>query len=292
MDEQFPPTTQQIPDSRVKLYFRGLGVLCFSAERSRAEIGYLDLEDHDTEISMIDADGRIIIPNQSMRGKNLTVTTPEKGIGAVFEDAADDRRNLSKMLDLSEIYPGAEFRDDGLKYQSKVFINDGVFFTDPTDDSYAKVIPVNMASGAAKPSLEIGRGLRAVIKSDTIYIRFGGRDYPVEANKSYIISIQSNCKQVAKGDFHHYFDILENAGDVRYDLEYEGGEDTWLTDFEQEEAERLEARLNKLVSFRSLLEDTDELKYIVDRLEYFRNAKCVPKPCLKVTFIDKPRSLR
>lgn len=293
MNEQFPIMTDEIPQNpKIKIHLRGLGVLCFSEENNRAEIGYLDVDQvHDAEYGMMDSKKNVIIPYGSMRGKTLEILTPEKGMGKCFYKQ-DDSRNFNIMLDLSELYgEAAEFRENA-RFQSRIFINDAIFFTDP--DSITTVAPFDQDSPTIqKRPMEIGEGLFAYITDENVKVMLDGKEISLKADESYTISVLSQCRHPVEGDFKHFFEILQNAGNVQYNLKHPEGANIWFTDFEKEQFSELDDQFNNLFVSNSLNEEEigNGKMAIFSKLRHLRALFCSPEPCLKVTFANRPRSL-
>lgn len=298
MNLQFPMTTSEIPENpKITLNLRGLGVLCFSEENNRAEIGYLDVpEMHDVQFGMVDSDDKAIIPFQSMRGQTLEIVTDGKGMGKVFNQSGSNK-NFDLMLDLSEIYGDeAELKTDAV-YQSRVHIDDAVFFTDPGNIN--KVVPFRMDSpNIKKRPMDIGEWLVAHTTRDDVRVFLDGEEKLLEGGKNYTISILSGCRQVTaaapiESDFKFFFGILDNAGDVQFNLERAEEAKMSFTNLEKRNIFNVEEQFKRLFIENGGNGDATEgeKRDIFGKLQFFSAMFCPPQPCVKVTFANRPRNL-
>jgi len=294
MNDTFPIRTNTFPENpKVKICLRGLGVLCFSKDNNRAEIGYVDITKHDAKICMSDSKGNYLIhPSTSLRGSRLEITTPDKGMGKCYFKGQENE-NFDSMLDLSEVYgEEAEFNGDD-RFQSKIFIDDAVFFTVP--ESIISVEPVNVDDHTSRlPRKTAGTGLWAYTGGENVAVSFNGKNIPLEAGETYEIRIWSNCPGDGESDFKYYYDILKNAGPIRYNLEEPGsGNGVWFTGSELLEFESITKKLNEFFAMKKMVTISEDFstQEISGKLKYLTDILCVPKPCLFVTFADRSRNL-
>jgi len=290
MNDKFPVTTATFPNNpQLKLCLSGLGVLCFSKDNNRAEIGYLHLDEHDAMICMLDSKDNYLIPlDTSFRGKSLEVITPQKGMGECYfkEGQAE---SFASMLDLSEIYgEEAEFKNN-VNFQSKIFIDDAVFFTEPK--SVISVEPFDVKNPHTKlPPMDAGTGLWAHTKSRNITVKFNGNDIPLKPDETYDIRIWSRCPGSGESDFKYFYNILQNAGNTQYNLgEPENGA-AWFTEYQLREFEMLAKRLNEFFVMKTASGGENQAD-LIEKLRYLIDILCAPKPCISVTFANKPRNL-
>ena len=81
-------------------------------------------------ISIWKNDCEIVLPNETMGNNILEILSPTEDKCECFSGAANDPRNYTHMIDLSEIYPGSDL-DTSMTFQSRINISDSVFFTEP-----------------------------------------------------------------------------------------------------------------------------------------------------------------
>lgn len=293
MNEQFLPTTDQFPnDPLVKIYTGALGILCFNEEDERAEIGYLDI--HDLFISIFDShNSPVIPPRSSMKDKNLEITSGQTGIGEIFE-RPNAPENFNLMFELAELYgPGADFANEPDNFQSKLFINDAVFSTHP--DSLVDAIPFEQnRPSSTKPVRKTGRILVISTKNRNLSVKFGEEDIPLSPKDSYKILIQNgNCRSL-DGDFKFYFDVLKNAGAIRYNLKFvSGGRFSPFTESEQQEIARLSNQA--MSSSKTQMEPNEiheERNELARQLSTLASVfRCPPAACQKVVFANRARAI-
>lgn len=292
------PTTNEIPDNpRVRIFFRGLGAVCFNEDAKRAEIGYIAAPDHAPYILIMSSKGDII-KDESMAGKNLVIDAFDGNTTEAFYQTHDPR-NLDLLLDLSEFY-GESNIDPNASFQSKIYIEDAVFYTDP-QCPLIKVEPFNDADANETYDIKrISSAAYAAVKSNTISIKYGSEEILLDDELTYNIFIRSNCPHPELSDFKYYYDIIQNGGAIRYNLKTVD-ENFWLTDLERAYLKDL----GTLLDDPDLTEDLDaaivrqeyvdinpDISYARDaQLKYLEDILCFPGPCLLVTFGHKTRSL-
>lgn len=286
----FPPLTDKIPPNpKIKICLSGLGIMVLN-NKARAEIGYLPV--HPTLISIWKNDCEVVMLNESMGNNPLEILSPdgEGNCECYFESGKDE--NYENMIDMSEIYGNDAELDMSKPYQSKIFIADSVFFTEPS--SLINVVQF-VESGTSKPEQNlhgVGTGLWAHSKNPNANFRFKGTEYRPGAGESYTIRILSDCRGSRESDFKFFFDHLTNAGESRFNLRALTANDLWFIDCEKrtlkEVLEQLSGFLPNLFDRKF---DEKERSILINRLEWLVNMKCAPEPCLKVTFTNEPRSL-
>lgn len=285
----FPPTTEDIPvNPKIKICLSGLGILVINGH-GVAESGYLTLPSHATMISIWRNDCERVITNEVMGNNILEILSPNQGNCVCFLKE-NDPRNYTHMIDLNEIYPGSNL-DTSKSFQSKLFINDAVFFTEP-DSRFDVEKYVEGTPGSEVDMPLIGSGLWGYSRNENATFTFKGQTYGTEPGETFTIRILSSCNADNADDFKYYYEYLTGAGSDKFNLRRKGTSNSWKIDCEKRVKEELQEQINEFLSDdsgkRFSKPNMDDIK---NDLDWLNDIKCAPEPCLKVTFLDKPRSL-
>ena len=216
----FPPLTDKIPPNpKIKICLSGLGIMVLN-NKARAEIGYLPV--HPTLISIWKNDCEVVMLNESMGNNPLEILSPDgEGNCECFSGAANDPRNYTHMIDLSEIYPGSDL-DTSMTFQSRINISDSVFFTEPNSRFNVEKYVESGTPAPLQDLTGIGSGLWAYSKNDNASFTFKGETYPKAANERYTIRILWSCDVNNADDFKYYYCYLTGAGASKFNLRRKG----------------------------------------------------------------------
>ena len=256
----------------------------------RAQIGYLNVSSHPTMISIWKNDCEIVLANETMGSNILEILSPTEDKCECFS-VANDPRDYTHMIDLSEIYPGSDL-DTSKTFQSRININDSVFFTEPGSRFDVEQYVESGTPAPLKDITGIGSGLWAYSKNENATFTFKGQTYPSAPNERYTIRILSSCNANNADDFKYYFDYLTGAGASKFNLRRKGTYNSWKIDCENRVKEELQEQIDQFLSDDSGKRFSEpKIDEIKNRIDWINDIKCAPEPCLMVTYLDKERSL-
>ena len=87
-------------------------------------------------------------------------------------------------------------------------------------------------------------------------------------------------------------DYLTGAGASKFNLRRKGLYSSWKIDCENRVKPELQEKIDQFLLDDSGNRFTEtEIDEIKNRIDWLRDMKCAPEPCLKVTYLDKERSL-
>lgn len=293
--------TSQLLDAQLTIYIKALGVLVFNHDHEgngRVEIGFLKVQgdEHAVLAGFYNRNGPppdTECPTKIEGSKNFL------GSGGRIEiyDNGCSAENFDRVVDLAEVYGDQiRFKNDPSLYVAKMFIENAVVSVDGPSFVRAKGIPVK-GSGPAIPAFEMARAVKIQIKGETQKITINGKDIQLLRDGLYDIVIDSDCRDT-EGDFKHFYDVLDGAGDTQYNLKFENAARLFAAGQDKELGELLddvEGFLNKdEIRSGSEIADKDEHSEKVEKLRGIlrcvAGAKCEPSGCCP-SRINESRSL-
>lgn len=288
------PTTDQMPAApKLRIEFRGLGVLLFNNEISRAEVGYVKVTGHETFMEII-VSGQNNGSRIPISGKTLSITAAGNNSVRAFEKTSD-LNNLNLIMDLSKLYGEGQLKTNTSLYDAKIFINDAVFCSDK--GSYpARVQPFYSDTNSDLPDIGemiISRAIHAATEHQNLTVTLDGKQVDeIKPGINYDILIWSRCPNDTESDFNYYYDLLQTPNRDRVNIRYIQKAPSWLTDAEFEIFKDLGNQLNDLYFKEKVLpiNPADEADLLV-KLKWLAEIKCVDQPCLMTTFAHQSRSL-
>ncbi|HEX8638076.1 MAG TPA: hypothetical protein VF692_08445 [Pyrinomonadaceae bacterium] len=228
MKEENAEITEQIPATDVidseptaKLIIKGLPFLVFSRKNNRAELGFLDVEEHDLLI-YINED---LIPIKINRGSTIEINPHNPGIGKVFRRPGDDH-DFGLVIDLNKHHTGPIKIRKPYNYFAKMYINSATFYTKVKSIFDAELQQIN---GNVKKRLsKVGKVGGANIYDKNFAILIDGKPLNLTAYEApYEITVQYQCPiktATRESDFHHIYDTVETADGMKFQLVYDGEE--------------------------------------------------------------------
>lgn len=228
MKDENADTNQHIPETEVirsepkaKLIIHGLPFLVFSRKNNRAELGFLDVEEHDLLIYINDNKAPIKIN----KGSTIKINSKNHGIGQVFRKPGDDR-DFGLIVDLKKHHIGPVKVKKSYKFYAKMYINNATFYTEEKSVFEAELRQTN---GNLKiPLSKIGKVGGVNIYDENFDILIDDEPIDLSAYESpYEITIQYQCPiRIAsrESDFKHIYDAVEVGDDKKFTLFYNGDE--------------------------------------------------------------------
>lgn len=292
MTDTFPPKTDIFPDEPIlTLYIDGLALLCFNQKKKRAEIGFMTLKNHDVFLSLYDSKGKEIIHRRKIKTGLNRMTSEDAGTVELFKKGSDPR-NFEHMYELSDLYTEQLELKPKLKYKTKFYIENAVFFTDP--DSHEEVIAYEVKTGKEVSTRKTGQVLGIASNSNKPVLSIGSEKIKLKKGERYnAILATGPCLALSNdSDFKYFYTLLKNAGGKpQYNLKYKYDDFVWFSPFERLAMEKFTSDLAGYVK-STKSRKSGSRKQMLERLDGLKEKFCDPAPCSLATIGKKPSELQ
>lgn len=225
------------PTARVII--NGLAILCFSKTFNRAEVGFLNVENHPLFFTVYGPDCLPVAgtPAKVNSGTGIKINAAVRGMGTLYYPADKNDDDFRHLINLDELHRGFGGGRLGLKpntYVAKLYLNNGRFYTAARSRRGGDIFPVDARDRPVKIGHRVGKVIGAELNEETVVIEISSRPEPIVLRKAdgpftVIIRYKCECGPAMETDMERFYEVLDlPPGHKKLDLVYEDLEDAHL----------------------------------------------------------------
>ncbi|HEX8368378.1 MAG TPA: hypothetical protein VF604_07535 [Pyrinomonadaceae bacterium] len=246
-----PVTNEKVDNATLNVFIHGLALICFSETNARAETGFLKVADktHFYEIKIYRNDCELIwnskdiFTDAALKNSILVVNANKTGVGKRFESQGgkeNDDEDIRWTVDLDDAHMRCMgfVSNAGERIHSRVYINDGTFYT-KVKSTFKATLHKEGDETAAKFEDYVAKVVGAAVDGEEVPIELqfpnGSRHLIGKFKKSdgpFFVYLGYRCQGgdcEPEGDFLHNYDVMKLPTDAphKFDLTYKEAEKDW-----------------------------------------------------------------
>lgn len=218
-----------LPQSpRFDIIISGLCAVCFSEKNQRAEIGFLNVENHNFELRVYEEGLRKPIYDLVLnKNSEIKINADSKGMGFSYcPDDENSKDDFRQMIDLHKIYDENLRFNVGAEFFSKMYISDAVFYTYCLSRYPVTWFWDEEGETQTRTGNRIGKVLGAKIENPRSGIEINTKPLDkISPENNYLIEIRFRCDEDNSQDLLLIYDVINGLkGRPKYGLFYDENE--------------------------------------------------------------------